>query len=378
MGLNKVKIGSFVELYSEACGIPNLTVNDVSGVNRDKEFFEPSKQVGADTSKYKVVPPNYFACNLMHVGRDVVLPIALNHSGKSKIVSPAYTVFKITDETIILKEYFFILLKSEERDRYFWFHTDSSIRDGMDWNVFCDVEIEIPDIQTQGKYVDIYQGMQENLDAMNRGIEKMEETCDVYMEHLLKSVPKKAIASFIEQVDERNENLQFTLDDVRGITTQKEFIPTKANMNGVSLHNYKIVRPAVFAYVADTSRRGDKISLAFNSTTDSCIVSSITTTFEIKREAKEELLPDYLFMFLRRPEFDRYARYNSWGSARETITWEDLGRLEIPIPPVHVQQSVVNIFHSCASRKQLANRLYEMQKNICPILVRGSIKEGGR
>ena len=141
MGLNKVKIGTFVELYSEACGIPNLTVNDVSGVNREKEFFEPSKQVGVDTSKYKVVPPNYFACNLMHVGRDVVLPIALNHSGKNKIVSPAYTVFRITDETIILKEYFFILLNSEERDRYFWFHTDSSIRDGMEWNVFCDVEI---------------------------------------------------------------------------------------------------------------------------------------------------------------------------------------------------------------------------------------------
>ena len=116
-------------------------------------------------------------------------------------------------------------------------------------------------------------------------------------------------------------------------------------MNGVSLHNYKVVKPTVFAYVADTSRRGDKISLAFNDTADSYIVSSITTTFEIKEEAKNDLLPDYLFMFLRRPEFDRYARYNSWGSARETITWEDLGRLEIPVPSIEVQKSVVNIFH---------------------------------
>lgn len=378
MGLNKVKIGTFVELYSEPCGIPNLTVNDVSGVNRDKEFFEPSKQVGADTSKYKVVPPNYFACNLMHVGRDVVLPIALNHSGKNKIVSPAYTVFRITDETIILKEYFFILLNSEERDRYFWFHTDSSIRDGMEWNVFCDVEIEIPDIPTQKKYVDIYRGLQENLDAISRGIEQMQETCDVYMEHLIKTVPMKAISSFIELVDKRNEDLQYSLDDVRGITTQKEFIPTKANMNGVSLHNYKVVNPTVFAYVADTSRRGDKISLAYNDTTDSYIVSSITTTFEIKEEAKKDLLPDYLFMFLRRPEFDRYARYNSWGSARETITWEDLGRLKIPVPSIEVQKSVVNIFQSCARRKQLAAQLYEMQQHVCPILARGSIKEGGQ
>ena len=82
MGLSKIKIGIFVEQYNEACGIAKLTLDDVSGINRDKEFFEPSKQVGADTSKYKVVPPDYFACNLMHVGRDVVLPIALNHSGK--------------------------------------------------------------------------------------------------------------------------------------------------------------------------------------------------------------------------------------------------------------------------------------------------------
>ena len=99
MGLSKVRIGVFVELYSEACGIPDLTVDDISGVNKDKEFFEPSKQVGADTSKYKIVPPGFFACNLMHVGRDEVLPIALNHTDRKKIVSPAYTIFRIKDET---------------------------------------------------------------------------------------------------------------------------------------------------------------------------------------------------------------------------------------------------------------------------------------
>ncbi len=378
MGLRKVKIGKFVEPYSEACGIPNLTVYDVSGVNRDKEFFEPSKQVGADTSKYKVVPNNYFACNLMHVGRDVVLPIALNHSGTKKIVSPAYTVFRITDESIILKEYFFILLNSEERDRYFWFHTDSSVRDGMEWDVFCDVEIEIPDIPIQKKYVDIYNGMKENYDAVFRGVEQMHETCDVFMDHLIKTVNKKAISTYINEIDESNDELKYELDDVRGITTQKEFIPTKANMNGVSLKSYKVVRPGVFAFVSDTSRRGDKISLAYNDSNDSYIVSSITTTFEVKRESQRELLSDYLFIFLRRPEFDRYSRYNSWGSARETITWEDFGRFKIPVPPIPVQQSVVNIFHSYVKRKEIADDLYEMQRNICPVLARGSIEEGSR
>ncbi len=248
----------------------------------------------------------------------------------------------------------------------------------MEWSVFCELELEIPDISIQRKFVDIYLGMQENLDALTRGAEQMQAACDAYMERLIKTAPKKAISAFIEQIDERNEEQKLTLDDVRGITTQKEFIPTKANMLGVSLHNYKIVRPGVFAYVADTSRRGDKISLAFNSSDGSYLVSSITTTFKIKKNAQGELLPDYLFMFLRRPEFNRYSRYNSWGSARETISWEDLGSLEIPIPPVAVQQSITNIFHACGKRRQLADRLSELQKHICPILVRGSIEEGGR
>ncbi len=375
MGLNKVKIGSFVELYSEACGIPNLTVNDVSGVNRDKEFFEPSKQVGADTSKYKVVPPNYFACNLMHVGRDVVLPIALNHSGKRKIVSPAYTVFKITDEAIILKEYFFILLKSEERDRYFWFHTDSSIRDGMEWNVFCDVEIEIPDIQIQRKYMDIYRGMQENLDAMSRGIEQAQITCDSYMKWLIKTTGKRAISEFIEPTDSRNEDLKYSIDDVRGISIEKKFINTKANMQGVSLRPYKIIRPNDFCYVTVTSRNGDKVSIALNDSTETYIVSSSYVSFRIK---SNEIIPEYMFMFMRGADFDRYARFNSWGSAREVLALEDLGRFEIPVPAVDIQKDIVNIFKSTKSRMQIVERLSNMQNRICPVLVRGSIEEGGR
>ena len=158
MGLNKIRLGDYVERYAQKCNIPHLTVDDVSGVNKDKEFFEPSKQVGKDTSNYKVVPPNYFACNLMHVGRDMVLPIAINRTNKDKYVSPAYTVFRLINENVILKEFLFIFVNSSERDRYFWFHCDSSVRDGMEWSSFCDIELEIPSVDIQRKYVAIYNG----------------------------------------------------------------------------------------------------------------------------------------------------------------------------------------------------------------------------
>ncbi len=375
MGLNRVKIGTFVELYNEACNIPNLTVNDVSGVNRDKEFFEPSKQVGSDTSKYKVVPPNYFACNLMHVGRDVVLPIAINYNDCSKYVSPAYTVFKIIDEQVILKEYFYILLKSDERDRYFWFNTDSSVRDGMEWKVFCDVEIEIPEVSVQEKYVNIYLGLQENLDAMTRGVDQMHRACDAYMQRLIDAVPKAPISTYIEQTDIRNYELAFCINDVRGISIEKKFIDTKANMAGVSLQPYKVVAPQEFCYVTVTSRNGDKVSIALNDSKDTYIVSSSYVSFKI---INSDLIPEYLFMFLRTPAFDRYARFNSWGSARETFALEDLGRYEIPIPSTDIQQGIVNIFNAYNTRRQLVNKLATLQKKICPILIKGAIEEGGR
>lgn len=113
MGLTKYKIGDFVSPVSIKCGDPNY--DDVSGINIDKQFM-PSRYVGADTSKYAVVPPKCFAFNLMHVGRDEKIPVALNNTDHDLVVSPAYFVFEIIDENIILPSYFYIFMSSPEFD----------------------------------------------------------------------------------------------------------------------------------------------------------------------------------------------------------------------------------------------------------------------
>ena len=150
------------------------------------------------------------------------------------------------------------------------------------------------------------------------------------------------LGDYIEQCDERAGN-DFTVDDVIGISTDKKFIPTKANMDGVSLNSYKIVNPHEFAYVADTSRRGDKIALALNTSNKPVLISSIYTSFRSKDVIK--LLPEYLFMLLNRAEFDRYARFNSWGSARETFDWDEMCRIEIPLPDIEVQRELVATYN---------------------------------
>lgn len=376
MALTKIKLGKYIELFSEKCGIPNLTNDDISGVNKEKEFFEPSNQVGKDTSNYKIVPPNYFACNLMHVGRDVVLPIAYNHSEKNKIVSPAYHVFNFSKNDEILSDYFFLYLKSHERDRYFWFNTDGSVRDGMVWEDFISVEIQLPSIGLQQKYVDVYNSMLANQQSYERGLEDLKIVCDGYIDTLRRKLSHHNLGNYISLCEERNDALKYRLDDVRGISIEKKFIDTKANMEGVSLKPYAVVSPDEFAYVTVTSRNGEKISLAHNNSDNVYICSSSYVVFRIKD--KNALLPGYLALLFNRDEFNRYARYNSWGSARETFDWDGMCSVNIPIPQIDIQQDIVNIYNAYNERKAINEKLKSQIKDICPILIKGSIEEAKR
>lgn len=357
------------------CNNPNLTADDISGVNKDKEFFEPSKQAGSDTSNYKVVPPAYFACNLMHVGRDRVLPIALNHTNRNKIVSPAYTVFCLNDQTLLLNEFFLMMLKSNERDRYFWFHTDTSVRDGMAWEDFCEVEVAVPSISVQKKFVTIYYALQEMLKVHLQSVSHLQCTFRAYLDGIKKTVEKVSLQEHIELCSERNGET-LGLDSVRGVSIQKKFIYTKADMGNVSLKSYYVVKPNEFCYVPITSRNGDKISLAINDSQENYLVSSTYVVFRVKDTKK--LNPKYLFLWLSTSEFDRYARFNSWGSAREAFDWAALESLEIPMPDIAIQNGIVGLLEAQRKEEKAFEKATDVVSGICSILIAGALKEGAK
>ena len=187
---------------------------------------------------------------------------------------------------------------------------------------------------------------------------------------------KYKLGELLEQCDERNTELQYSVNDVKGMSVQKNFIETKANMTGVSLTPYKLVKNNEFAYVTVTSRNSEKITLAYNNTPNTYIVSSSYIVFKIKQTAF--MSSDYLFMYFNRPEFDRYARFASWGSARETFDWDEMCDVKIPIPPLATQQSIVNIYNAYMERKRINEQLKEQLKNICPILIKGSLEEAAQ
>lgn len=373
MGLIRYKIGEFVELFSEKCGMPNLTVWDISGVNSDKEFFEPSKQTGIDTSNYKNVPPDYFACNLMHVGRDMVLPIGFNHMTKTKVVSPAYTIFKIKDETPLLREYFYIMLKSNERDRYFWFHADASVRDGMSWDDFCDLEVDIPPLQIQQKYVDIYNAMLANQQSYERGLEDLKLSFEALIDEYKHKANKKAVGSILKEIDCRNTDGSIT--DVQGINITKQFMPSVANTYDVNLTKYKLVRKGQFAFSGMQTGRDECIRIALYNKEEPIIISPAYTVLEIKDDT---VLSEYVMMWFSRKEVDRLGWFMSDASIRTNLDMDRFYEIKIPIPGLKVQKAIVEIYVAYNVRRDINEKLKEQIKDICPVLIKGSIEEAGK
>ena len=368
MALSKYRIGQLIKIVDER---NSFDINDFYGININKEFMPTvANTEGLDETNYKIVRKNRFVFSGMQTGRDKCIRISMYMGNEPIIVSPAYTTFEIVDE-YVLPTYFFMIFLSQERDRLGWFYSDGSIRSNLDWNRFCDIQLNIPDLPTQQKYVDIYNAMVANQQAYERGLDDLKLTCDAYIEDLRRRMPCEKIGKYLIECNERND-IGLTVDNVRGIATSKEFIDTKANMNGVPLSNYKMVRPNEIAYISDTSRRGDKISLAINSSDETYLVSYISTVF---RTNKKYLLPEYLFLFYSRTEFDRYARFNSWGSARETFNWDDMCDVKIPIPDITIQKSIAEMYTVYNTRKRINEQLKAQIKNICPILIKGSLEE---
>ena len=165
----------------------------------------------------------------------------------------------------------------------------------------------------------------------------------------------KKLAPYIREVDIRNT--EDKKDNLLGVSTQKVFIKSIANTVGTDFKSYKIVKKGQFTYVPDTSRRGDKIGIALLEDEDQGLVSQAYTVFEVIDT--EKLLPEYLMMWFRRPEFDRYARYMSYGSVREIFSWEEMGNVELPIPDITKQREIVKEYNVLVNRIALNNKLIQ-------------------
>ena len=169
----------------------------------------------------------------------------------------------------------------------------------------------------------------------------------------------KALGEFIRQIDIRNT--EGKEDNLLGVSVQKQFIPSIANTVGTDFTKYKVVKKGQFTYIPDTSRRGDKIAIALLQDYEEGLVSNVYTVFEVIDE--EKLLPEYLMLWFSRPEFDRYARFKSHGSVREIMDWDEMCKVELPVPSIEKQRSIVKAYKAITDRIELKRRINDNLAN---------------
>lgn len=370
MALTKYKLGELIEQSDFRNSDKSLSVDDVRGISTGKEFIETKANMdGVSVLSYKIVDEDEFAYVADTSRRGEKIALAYNSNEGKIIVSSIYTVFFVTRKDLLLSDYLFMYFNRPEFDRYSRFNSWGSARETFSWDDMCDTDIELPPIEIQQKYVDVYNAMLANQQCYEHGLDDLKLTCDAYIEELRRKLPCEPIGPYIERHDVRNG--PNGTKNVMGVSTTKEFREPTSKVNRNELSNYKVVKPRQISFVQTT--HNEKVFCnAFNNTNEDIVVTSVNEVFSTK---EDKLLPEYLVMFFNRTEFDRYARFHSWGSARETFTWDDLVKVEIPIANITTQKSIVNIYTAYKERKEINEKLKSQIKNICPILIKGSLEE---
>lgn len=364
MGLSRYKFGDFIEQRREKFdGTENLPAYGVC-----REGFIKPKQEGADTSIYNVYYKNDFVFN---PARMELNSIALNLNFDKAICSSLYEIFYIKNTDIVLPEYLNLFIKRDEFARRCWFEAMGSARNYFRVANLKEFELDLPPIDIQRKYVNIYNAMLANQQCYERGLEDLKLVCDAYIEELRRELPCEEIGQCIEAVSETNSEYEYSL--VQGVESGGAFINTRANMQGVDIGKYTVVRRDCIAYNPSRINIG---SIAIYRNDEPCVVSPMYAVFKVNKTDK--LLPEYLMLWLSRSEFHRFTWFFAAGSVRDTFDFNLMQEVKIPIPSIDIQQDIVNIFRVFNERKSLNEKLKAQIKDICPILIKGSLEEAAR
>lgn len=371
MGLSRYRLGDLIEICEEKNDDLQYGIEDVKGISIQKIFIDTKANMeGVSLKPYYLVQPDDFVYVTVTSRNGEKITLAHNVTEKTYIVSSSYIVFKVKKTDLLLSDYLFMYFNRPEFDRYSRYNSWGSARETFGWSDMCAIEIDLPPLDIQQKYVDVYNAMIANQQCYERGLDDLKLVCDAYIEELRRKDKSEPIGKYLCETRNKNEDALALKN--KAVSNTKVFIDAKeAIVSGVETRNYLIVEKGDFAYNSVTTRNGDKLSIALNKG-EKCLVSPIYTTFKV---VDDNLLPEYLFLWLQRSEYDRYARFNSWGSAREIFSFKSLSESKISIPNIKTQTSIVNLLLIFERRKEINERLKEQIKSICPILIKGSLEE---
>lgn len=373
MGLSRYRLGDFIELVINKNDELTYTEKDVRGVNNLKKLM-PTKAdlMSRDLTKFQIVAPGEFVFNHRTSRNGSKFSIAYNDTKQAVICTEDYVVFKVKEEAkaVLSSVWLYMLFNRSEFDRYVITNSWGSSTEFYNWSDICAIEIDLPPLAIQQKYVDVYNAMIANQQCYERGLEDLKLAFDALIDNYKHSSEKKNVYSILKEVDSRNVDESIT--DVQGINITKQFMPSVANTNGVDISKYKIVKKGQFAFSGMQTGRDKCIRIALFDKDEPVIISPAYSVFEMKDNT---VLAEYIMMWFSRKEVDRLGWFVSDASIRTNLDMERFYEMEIPIPSIEIQQSIVDIYKVYLQRKAINERLKEQIKSICPILIKGSLEE---
>lgn len=341
----------------------------IEGVNSSGVFCtSKANTIDINLKPYKIVNNGDFVYNPSRLD---IGSIAYRTEGMC-IVSHLYVVFHLNEigKKYFIPDFLFLYFKRKEFLRQVTFLNIGSQRPEFNFFQMSDIMVPLPSIEVQQELVDTYNGLKSLAEQNEALIEPLSKACEAFISDCNNKYDKVSLGDYIIEYDKRNADNKIKL--VKSVSVTKEFKETNAKVNKDELRSYKLVPPHHIAYV-QTTKNEKCFANALNTSNDIYVVSQVDKV--IKSIDAKKLSIAFLHLILRSKEFDRYAIFNSWGSARETFDWEELCRVQIPLPPIEVQKSIVNLYHCMEGAKKIASEAREKLKEICPALIQKAIHQ---
>lgn len=366
-------LGEFIVECDERNEKGVFAIADVRGISINKSVINTKADMtGVSLSSYKQFKHNEFCVVTVTSRNGGKISLARNEDENTYIVSSSYVVFRIRSEEL-MPEFLSLLFGRSEFDRYARFNSWGSAREVFSYADMTRVEIPVPSIKVQRKVVEAWQGLRRMKEENEKLAEPLMQLCRSYLQDCKKKWPMKELGNYIEQRLEINRDGMYGECDARGVNTNKEIQICKRM--GEDLTSYKIVHPFDIVYNANIklTKETTKFAVGLYAGEHNVIVTNFYTVFSIKQN---ELLPEYLLLILSNDEFARYVKFISCSSVRDRFDFSDMCRVKIPLPPIEVQQAIVDVYRCANEAKKIADEADRLSREICPALIRWAA-EGG-
>lgn len=362
-GVKWVRLGDYIEQCDERNHNNQYSIEAIKGISTNKIFIDTKANLdGVPLQSYKLVTPRHFAYVPDTSRRGDKVALAFNNSSDTYLISSIYCVFKVDKSIELVPEYLYLFFLRPEFDRYARYNSWGSAREVFSWEDMCNISLPLPSVAEQQKVVNAWRAFREIKEQNEAKAAPLMQLCQSYIQELKHKYPMQELGPYIQECNERNYILQSK--DVRGISTEKEFRVPQSRVDLDKLDNYKLVYYNQFVFVPTTDT-WKCLAICLNKESF-IVVSPIYCVFSVD---EKKIIPEYLHLYCRRTEIDRYARFHSWGSARENFNFTDMQKMSIPLPPIEVQQAIVNIYKCANEAKQIAEEADRLSREVCPALL---------